>query len=141
MVGAAYGKFIATPLAPAGSVNQHLAQLRQTAEETGALPGWVWVVTAAGCAAFLLVCWWSGRRAARLLAAAAIWVALLSFCGSRDAGSDQKLLAHITHAIRYYYDPQFFFLLALLVSLAPGKTRLPLAVSRPLRRSGWRRLC
>ena len=89
-------------------------------EETGALPGWVWVVTAAGFAAFLLVCWRSGSRAARLLAAAALWVGLLSFSGTHD----QKLLAHMTHALRYYYAPQFFFLLALLAALAPG-TSLP----------------
>jgi hypothetical protein len=120
MVGAAYAKFIAMPLAPAGSVQGHLAQLRATVEQTGALPGWVWLVTAAGFAAFLLVCWRSGCRAAQLLAAAALWVALLSFSGTHD----QKLLAHMTHAIRYYYAPQFFFLLALLLALAPG-TSLP----------------
>ena len=124
MVGAAYAKFIAMPLAPSGPAQRHLAQLRETVEETGALPGWVWVVTAAGFAAFLLVCWRSGSRAARLLAAAALWVTLLSFCGSRDATTDQKLLAHLTHALRYYYAPQFFFLLALLAALAPG-TSLP----------------
>ena len=105
---------------PPDLAKRHLAQLRQTAEETGALPGWVWVVTAAGFAAFLLVCWRSGSRAARLLAAAALWVALLSFSGTHE----QKLLAHMTHALRYYYAPQFFFLLALLVALAPG-TSLP----------------
>ena len=105
---------------PPARANRHLAQLRQTVEETGALPGWVWVVTAAGFAAFLLVCWRSGSRAARLLAAAALWVGLLSFSGTHD----QKLLAHMTHALRYYYAPQFFFLLALLAALAPG-TSLP----------------
>jgi hypothetical protein len=120
MVGAAYAKFIAMPLAPARPVQRHLAQLRETVEATGALPGWVWAVTAAGFAAFLLLCWRSGRRASGLLAAAALWVALLSFSGTHD----QKLLAHLTHAIRYYYAPQFFFLLALLAALAPG-TRLP----------------
>lgn len=120
MVGAAYAKFLAMPLAPAGPVQRHLMQLREMVEQTGTLPGWVWVVTAAGFAAFLLVCWRSGNRAAGLLAAAALWVALLSFSGTHD----QKLLAHMTHAIRYYYAPQFFFLLALLLALAPG-TRLP----------------
>jgi hypothetical protein len=120
MIGAAYAKFIATPLAPARPAQHHLAQLRQTVEETGALPGWVWVVTTAGFAAFLLVCWRSGSRAARLLAAAALWVGLLSFSGTHD----QKLLAHMTHALRYYYAPQFFFFLALLVTLTPG-TSLP----------------
>ena len=126
-VGAAYAKFIATPLAPARPVSRHLAQLRQTAEQDGALPGWVRVVTGAGCAGFLLVCWRSGRRRARLLAAAAIWISVLSLSGSREAATDQDLLAHLTHAMRYYYAPQFFFLLALLVSVVPG-TRLPLAL-------------
>jgi hypothetical protein len=120
MVGAAYAKFIAMPLAPARLAQRHLAQLRETAEQTGSLPDWVWVVTAAGFAAFLLVCWRSGSRAAQLLAAAALWVGLLSF----SATHDEKLLGHLTHALRYYYAPQFFFLLALLVALAPG-TSLP----------------
>jgi hypothetical protein len=120
MIGAAYAKFIAMPLAPTGTTQRHLAQLREIVEETGALPGWVWLVTAAGFAAFLLICWRSGSRAARLLAAAALWVGLLSFSGTHD----QNLLAHMTHALRYYYAPQFFFLLALLAALAPG-TRLP----------------
>jgi hypothetical protein len=123
MVGAAYAKFIAMPLAPTWPVMRHLAQLRETAEATGALPGWVWGVTAAGFAAFLLVCWQSGSRAARLLAAATLWVSLLSFSGTHD----EKLLAHLTHAIRYYYAPQFFFFLALLAALAPG-TSLPAAL-------------
>jgi hypothetical protein len=121
MVGTAYAKFLAVPLAPARPAQRHLAQLRQTVEQTGALPGWVWVVTAAGFAAFLLVCWRSGSHAARLLAAAALWVGLLSFSGTHD----QQLLAHITHAIRDYYAPQFFFLLALLAALGSG-TGLPL---------------
>jgi hypothetical protein len=120
MVGAAYAKFIAMPLAPARPAQRHLAQLRATAEETGALPVWVWVVTAAGFAAFLLLCWRSGNRPARLLAAAALWVGLLSFSGTHD----QQLLAHVTHALRYYYAPQFFFFLALLATLAP-RTSLP----------------
>ena len=128
MVGAAYAKFIAMPLAPTQRSTTHLAQLRKTVEETGALPGWVWVITAAGCGGFLLVCWRSGRRAALLLAAAAIWVSLLSFAGSREAATDQSLLTHLTHGIRYYYAAQFFFFLALLVSLAPG-TSLPLALN------------
>jgi hypothetical protein len=123
MVGAAYAKFIVMPLAPTPSANSHLTRLRQTVEETGSLPGWVWVVTAAGFGAYLLLCWQSRSRAARLLATAALWVALLSFSGTHD----QKLLAHMTHAIRYYYAPQFFFLLALLAALAPG-TRLPLGL-------------
>ena len=97
---------------------------------------WVWVVTAAGFAAFLLVCWRSGSRAARLLAAAALWVGLLSFSGTHD----QKLLAHMTHALRYYYAPQFFFLLALLVALAPG-TSLPPVLKALERLSGWRWPC
>ncbi|MGO8927276.1 MAG: hypothetical protein ACLQU3_10345 [Limisphaerales bacterium] len=122
MVGTAYAKLIATPLAPASTAQRHLAQLRETVEQTGALPGWVWVVTAAGFGAFLLVCWRSGSRAAWLLAAAALWVALLSFCGTHD----QALLAHMTHALRYYYAPQFFFLLALLVALAPGASLPPM---------------
>jgi hypothetical protein len=124
LVGAVYAKFIATPLAPTQSANHHLAQLQQYAEETGVLPAWVWFVTAAGSAAFVLVCWRSGNRAARLLAAATIWVALLSLCGSRDSTSNLKLLGHISHALRYYYAPQCFFLLALLASLAPD-TSLP----------------
>ena len=127
LVGAAYGKFIAMPLMPTRPANLQLAQLRQNAEETGALPGWVWFATAAGCAAFLLVCWRSGNRAAMLLAAATLWVALLSLCGSRDATSDLNLLAHITSAHRYYYAPQCFFLLALLASLGP-RTSLPPAL-------------
>jgi len=106
---------------PTSLATPHLARLRQTAEETGALPGWVWVVTATGCAAFLLVCWRSGSPAARLLAAAVFWVTLLSFSGTHD----QKLLGHMTHALRYYYAPQFFFLLALLAALAPGASLPP----------------
>ena len=124
MVGAAYAKFIAMPLAPTQSVNRHLAQLRQTVEESGQLPAWVWVTVIAGCAGFLLVCGRSGRRNALLLAAAAMWVSLLSFSGSREAATEQRLMEHLTHAMRYYYTPQFFFFLALLVALAPG-TKLP----------------
>jgi hypothetical protein len=130
MVGAAYAKFIAMPLAPTERVNQHVAQLRATVEATGSLPGWVWVMTAVGCAAFLLVCWRSGSRTAMLLAAAAIWVGLLSFSGSREAATDQKLLAHLTHALRYYYAPQFFLFLALLAAVAPG-TNLPFLLRGP----------
>jgi len=32
----------------------------------------------------------------------------------------------VTRALRYYYAPQFFFLLALLVALAPGTSLPPL---------------
>jgi hypothetical protein len=127
LVGATYAKFIAMPLAPTRPVNRHLAQLRQAAEETGTLPGWLWFVTATAAAAFIVVCWRSGNRTAMLLAVATIWVTVLSFCGSRDATADQKLLGHITSAIRYYYAPQFFFLLALLTSLGPD-SRLPLVL-------------
>ena len=123
LIGATYAKFIAMPLAPAHTVQQHLAQLRAMVEQTGALPAWVWLVTAAGFAAFALICWRSRDRAAWLLGIAAVWVALLSFSGTHD----QALLAHMTHAIRYYYAPQFFFLLALLAALAPG-ARLPLVL-------------
>ena len=120
LVGAAYAKFIAMPLAPTRPVQHHLALVRAAVEATGALPGWVWIATTAGFAAFLLICWWSGSRAARLLAVAALWVGFLSFSGTHD----QELLAHVTHALRYYYAPEFFFFLALLLALAPG-TGLP----------------
>ncbi|HVM50499.1 MAG TPA: hypothetical protein VMU04_20910 [Candidatus Acidoferrum sp.] len=124
LVGAAYAKFVITPLAPAQPINRHLALLQQNAEESGIMPAWVWFVTAAAFTAFLLLCWRSGNRAARMLALAAIWVTLLSFCGSRDTTSDLRLLDHISHALRYYYAPECYFLLALLASLAPD-TSLP----------------
>jgi hypothetical protein len=130
IVGAAYAKFIAMPLVSTERLNQHMAQLRATVEATGSLPAWVWIVTAGGFAGFLLVCWRSGRRSAMLLAAAAIWVSLLSFSGSREAATDQKLLGHLTYAFRYYYAPQFFFLLALLAALAPD-TSLPFVLRGP----------
>jgi hypothetical protein len=123
MIGTAYAKFLAMPLAPARPLQRHLAQLRSVVEQTGALPAWVPVVAAAGVAAYLVVCWLSGSRAARLLAAAAIWVGFLSFSGTND----QEMLAHVTHALRYYYSPQFFFLLALLAALRPG-SRAPLVL-------------
>ena len=132
MVGAAYAKFIAMPLAPARPASRHLAQLRQTAEETGALPGWVWFVTAAGCAAFLLVCWRSGNRAALLLAAAAVWVGLLSFCGSRDATSDQQLLAHMTTPFVIIMPRSFLFSRPAGI---PGSRHEPAACAQGPRRS------
>ncbi len=125
LAGAMYGKFVVMPLVPTRIASRHLAEVRQNAEQTGSLPGDVWFMSIAGCAAFLSLCGLSRNRAAMLLGAITAAVALLSLCGSRDATSAQQLLAHITHALRYYYAPQCFFLLGLLASLGPA-TALPL---------------
>ena len=125
LTGAVYGKFVVMPLVPTRLANRHLAEVRQNAEQSGELPGQVWFLAFLGVAAFAVLCWRSGSRAAMLLGAATMAVAFLSFCGSRDATSSQQLLAHITHALRYYYAPQCLFLLALLESLRP-ETRLAL---------------
>jgi hypothetical protein len=124
MAGAAYAKFIVTPLAPVRPAGRHLEQLRETLEQTGALPAWVLLVTGAGFAAFLLCCLRSGNRAALMLAVAAIWLIVLASPGSREAVSEQKLTYHLTGALRYYYVPEVFFFLALLFATGPG-TRLP----------------
>ena len=123
MAGAAYAKFIITPLSPAGVASHHLEQVWQHLVETGTLPAPVWLLTLFMFAGFLAICWWSGRRAALLLAAASLWVGILSFAASRGPGNEEKLLSHLNFAIRYYYAPQFLFFLALLVSVGSGKSR------------------
>jgi hypothetical protein len=120
MAGAIYAKLIAAPLAPTAAVNQQMGEISQTMAAGGDLPGWVWAATFFGLTAFLILCWTSGNRASRLLAAASIWVSLLASPGSREAGSDQSLLYHLTGAIRYYYAPEVFFFLALLLALGGG---------------------
>jgi len=120
MVGAAYAKFIAMPVAPVKPVLVGLEQLRQGLEAEGALPAWVWLSTAAGFGVLLLACWRSGNRTARFLAAASIGLIVLASPGSREAVTEQRLLAHLTGAIRYYYAAEVFFFLALLVALDQG---------------------
>ncbi len=120
MVGTAYAKFIAMPVAPVKPVGIGLMQLRRRLEAGGALPAWVWLSTAAGFGALLLACWRSGSRSAGFLAAASIWLIVVASPGSQEAATEQGLLIHLTGAIRYYYAAEVFFFLALLVALDPG---------------------
>lgn len=120
MAGAIYAKLIAAPVAPTAAVNHQMGEIFQTMAHGGDLPGWVWGMTGIGLGVFLILCWRSGNRAAQLLAAASVWVSLLASPGSREAGSDQSLLYHLTGAIRYYYAPEVFFFLALLLTLGTG---------------------
>jgi hypothetical protein len=124
VAGAAYAKFIATPMAPTRPAILHLERLRRVLEERGILPDWVWLVTLAGFAAFLALCWFSGNRTAVMLGAATLWLVLLATPGSREAATEQRLTNHLTGALRYYYAPELFFFLALLIASGPG-SRLP----------------
>jgi hypothetical protein len=124
ITGAAYAKLIAGPLAPKQSATHQMLQIQQTMAQGGSLPDWVWLVTAGGLGGLLLVCWASRRPAALLLVAACLWITLLASPGSREARSEQTLLIHLVGADRYYYAPQFFLFLALLIATGP-ETRLP----------------
>jgi hypothetical protein len=124
VAGAAYAKFIATPMAPTKPATRHLERMRRVLEERGVLPDWVWLVTGAAFVAFLFLCWLSGNRTALMLAVATVWLVLLATPGSREAATEQRLTNHLTGALRYYYAPEFFFFLALLLAAGPG-TRLP----------------
>ena len=92
------------------------------------MPAWVWLPAAAGFALLFLVCWRCRDRTAQFFAGAAVWLLVLASPGSREAASDQKLLFHLTGALRYYYAAEYFFFLALMISSRPGAT-LP----KPLR--------
>ena len=124
VTGAAYAKFIATPMALTKPAIRHMERLRRVLEERGILPDWVWLVTGAGFAVFLLLCGLSGNRTAIMLAGATVWLVLLATPGSREAATEQRLTNHLTGALRYYYAPEFFFFLALLMAAGPG-SRLP----------------
>jgi hypothetical protein len=120
MAGTAYAKFLVTPLVPARAAFQYLEQLRLGLAQGGGLPAWVWLNTVVALAGFVFACWRSPGRNALLLAAAAFGVSVVSFAASREAESAQELTKHLTYALRYYYAPEVFFFLALLMSLAPG---------------------
>jgi hypothetical protein len=124
LVGTAYAKFVVTPLMPAKAAFQYLDQLARGLTQTGGLPAAAWLLTIIVFVGFLALCWRSGKRAALLLAAASLWVALLSFAASRGTDTEGKLIANINYALRYYYAPQVLFFVAALVCLEEG-SRLP----------------
>jgi hypothetical protein len=134
IAGAIYAKLIAAPVATTRSVNQQMNQITDVMAHGGDLPDWVWMADIAGLAVFLVLCWSSGSRPALLLAISCIWITLLASPGSREARSDEALLIHLSGAVRYYFAPQFFLLLALLISFGP-ESKLPSALK--VLSGGW----
>jgi hypothetical protein len=120
VAGVTYAKFVATPLLPTEEAMDHLESFRRGLIATGHLPLSLWLVTAAAATLFLWLCWRSRNHTALLLAAAAIWITALSLAGSLGNG----IIERMCYTARYYYAPQFFCFLALLISCS-AKTSMP----------------